>query len=118
MTNIVKQHKMRAMRSYLFFVLFGAALGMAAFWLPTAMNSGNFTLPPLGPFGVWPLAALPYLGLFAVLFFMVAGLYRLFKRKFALSFRDGACILIGLYLSLAISFLFAAVSVLKGNFML
>ena len=107
------------MKSHFLFFLFGAMLGAVVFWLPTAMVEGGiFILPILFLSSSWLLAPLPYLALFVVILAVFAGIYRLFKRKFAVSLVDGAWILLGLYLSLAGFFFLAAHVISKGNFAL
>ncbi len=101
-------------RTFLFF-LFGFALGTAIFWLPTVFAGGNsFTLPTLF-LGPWFLLAVPYLVIFALIFGILAGTYRLLKRPFPISLVHGAWILIGLYLSLTFFFHFVGVAVGGGK---
>lgn len=107
------------MKSHLLFFLFGVLLGAAVFWLPTlTLGGGNFILPALFPFGSWAFLAVPYLLLFAAIFAVVALIYRLCKIKLAISARDGAWILLGLYLSLTLFFFLAAGVMAKGDLML
>ena len=107
------------MKSRLFYILFSVVLGTVAFWLPTVMMGGSsFILPALFAPGPWLLLAIPYLAIFVVIFLMVAAIYRLLKRKFAISIGNGAWILLGLYLSLAFFFFFAAHLMAKGTFAL
>jgi len=104
------------MKSHFLFFLFGIVLGTAVFWLPTALVGGGiFILPTLFFSGPWFLAPFPYLALFTIIFAVLAGIYRLLERKFAISFADGASILLGLYASLAIFFILAAHVISGGN---
>ena len=104
------------MKSHFLFFLFGVALGTVVFWLPTAMIGGRvFILPMLFFSGPWLLSPLSYLALFAVIFIVVAAIYRLLKKKFMVSLTNGAWILLGLYASLAVFFFLAAHVITKGN---
>ena len=107
-------NKIMKMRSFIFFV-FGLALGVAIFWLPSAIAGENsFALLPIF-FGPWYLAAIPYLIIFALVFGALAGIYKLLKRRFPISLADGAWMVLGLYLSLTFSFHFIGMAVGGGT---
>jgi hypothetical protein len=98
------------------FLLFGLALGAAIFWLPTLFVSGNgFVLPVLFFFGPWYLMAIPYLVIFALIFSLLALIYRFCRKQFPISYRDSAWILLGLYLSLTFLFHFIGITIKGGN---
>jgi hypothetical protein len=107
------------MKRRILFLLFGIALGAAAFWLPTLIaGSGNFILPIFYFSGPWPLLAIPYLAVFAVVFTVVATAYRLLKKPFAVSLADCGWILSGLYFAFTFFFFIAIRFAGKGSLML
>lgn len=99
---------------WIIFFLFGVLLGVAIFWLPTALAGGGFVLPALF-LGPWYLLAIPYLMIFALIYGVLAWTYRLLKRPFLVSLTDGTWILLGLYLSLTFFFHFIGVATMAGN---
>jgi hypothetical protein len=104
------------MKYRLLFLLFGLALGAVIFWLPTAFVGRNgFALPPFFLFGPWYLVAIPYLVIFALIYGILVGIYRLLKRSFPVSLADVAWTLLGLYLSLTFFFHFVGVAVGGGK---
>ncbi|MGB7957471.1 MAG: hypothetical protein WCF77_01320 [Minisyncoccia bacterium] len=104
------------MKPHSIFFLFGLALGAVIFWLPTAFGGGNgFALPPLFFFGPWYLVAIPYLVIFALIYGILVGIYRLLKRSFPVSLADVAWTLLGLYLALTSLFHFVGVAVGGGK---
>jgi len=99
---------------WLFYFLFGLALGAAIFWAPTVIAGGNgFALPVLF-LGPWYFLAIPYLVIFALVFGALVAIYRLLKKTFPVKLRDGIWIALGLYLSLTFLFHFIGMSVGGG----
>ncbi len=109
---------MKAMRSRLFSLVFGLALGVLIFWLPSAFSGGSFALPILFFAGPWFLDAVPYLLLFAVIFGIFAAAYRAAKRSFPVSLIDGAWMLGGMYVALTFLYYFTAAVMHGGTFVL
>jgi hypothetical protein len=103
------------MKSHLLFFLFGLVLGAAIFWLPTAFMGGNGLVLPTLFLGPWYVLALPYLAIFALIYGILIGIYRLLKRSFPVSLADIAWILLGLYLSLTFLFHFIGISAQGGT---
>ncbi len=103
------------MKSRILFFLFGLALGAIVFWLPTVFVGGDgFALPTL-LLGPWYLLAIPYIAVFILVFGILTGIYRLFKRSFPISFTDAAWILLGFYLSMTFLFHFVGIAITGGN---
>jgi hypothetical protein len=106
----------KKMKGHILFFLFGIVLGAAIFWLPTFFWSGNgFALPVLFLFGPWYLMAIPYLAIFALIFGLFILIYRFCKKRFPITYEDGAWILLGLYLSLTFLFHFIGITIKGGN---
>jgi hypothetical protein len=103
------------MKSHSIFFIFGLALGAAIFWFPTVFTGGNGLVLPTLFFGPWYLLALPYLVIFALIYGIVVGIYRLLKRSFPVSLADIAWILLGLYISLTFFFHFVGVAAQGGT---
>ncbi len=107
---------MERMKRRLLFLFFGIVLGGAIFWLPTVFWGGSgFALPILFFAGPWYLIAIPHLVVFALVFAILAGLYRLAGKHFPVSLSEGLWILLGLYLSLTLLFHFVGVAVMGGT---
>lgn len=97
------------------FFLIGLALGAAIFWLPTAFVGGDELALPTLFLGPWYVLAFPYLVIFALIYGIVVGVYRLFKRSFPISLADVAWILLGLYISLTFLFHFVGMAAQGGT---
>jgi hypothetical protein len=106
------------MRSHLFSLIFGLALGILIFWLPSAFSGGSFALPILFFAGPWFLDAVPYLLLFAAIFAIFAAAYRAMKRSFPVSLINGAWMLGGIYIALTFLYYFTAAVMHGGTFVL
>lgn len=103
------------MKSRILFLFFGLVLGAAIFWLPTAFTGGNGLVLPTLFLGPWYLLAIPYLAIFALIYGVLVGMYRLLKKLFPVSLADVAWILLGLYISLTFFFHFVGVAVQGGT---
>lgn len=104
-----------SMKHHILSFLFGIVLGAAIFWLPTIFSGGNgFALPTI-IWGPWYLLAIPYLVIFILIYGILAGMYRLFKKSFPILLADGVWALIGLYLSLTFFFHFVGMALTAGN---
>ncbi len=104
------------MKGHILFFLLGIVLGAAIFWIPTLFVGGNgFALPALFLFGPWYLMAIPYLVIFALIFGLLALIYRFCKKQFPITYENGVWILLGLYLSLTFLFHFIGITIKGGN---
>jgi len=97
------------------FLLFGLVLGAAIFWLPTSMGNGASFGMPMLPWSPWYFLAIPYLAIFALVYGMLVGIYRLLKKSFSISSVDVLWIMIGLYLSLTFLFRFIDMAASVGK---
>jgi hypothetical protein len=103
------------MRHHFFSLLLGLVLGAAISWLPTVVMGGSGFVLPLILWGPWYLLAIPYAVIFVLVFGILMGIYRLFKKSFPISLVDGAWVLLGLYLSLTFFFHLVGIAATGGN---